>query len=120
MALTEVVETIFQENLKKQQNNPEEEVGAFIQDRSTSTKDKVVLFQTVFGQNTKPKKDYSWFYLPRKLFRNTQEIKTNFDEAMEKSCKASTAFKACFQNYAIGALFRNEKKLGAIISKSKL
>ena len=37
MALTEVAETIFQENLNQEQNNPEEEVGAFIQDRSTST-----------------------------------------------------------------------------------
>ena len=50
MALTEVVETIFQENLNQGQNNPEKEVWAFIQDRSTSTKDKVVSFWKVVGQ----------------------------------------------------------------------
>ena len=59
MALTEVAETIFQDNLNQELNNQEEEVGASIQDRSTSTKDKVVPFRTVLGQTTKPKKDYS-------------------------------------------------------------
>ena len=53
MALTEVAETIFQENLNQEKNNPEEEV-----DRSTSTKDKVVPFQKNVGQNIKPKKTY--------------------------------------------------------------
>ena len=31
MALTEVAETIFQENLNQEKNNPEEEVGALQQ-----------------------------------------------------------------------------------------
>ena len=44
MALTKVAETIFQENLNQEQNNPEEEVRASFQDRSTSTKDNVVPF----------------------------------------------------------------------------
>ena len=59
MALTEVAETIFQENLNQEQNNPEEEVWAFIQDRSTSTNDKVVPFRKVVDQKIKLKKDYS-------------------------------------------------------------
>ena len=99
----------------------EKEVGASIRDRTTSPTDKVVPFQTTLGQTTKPKKDYSLgFIFPGNGVEIHKEIKKIFDEEMEKSCKASPAFKACFQNCAIGALFRNEKKLGAIISKTKL
>ena len=60
------------------------------------------------------------FVFPGNCVKIHKEIKKIFEEEMEKSCKASTTFKACFENCAIGALFRNEKKLGAIISKTKL
>ena len=99
----------------------EKEVRASIQDRTISPTDKVVPFQTTLGQTTKPKKDYSLgFVFPGNCVEIHKEIKKIFNEEMEKSCKTSPAFKACFQNCAIGALFRNEKKLGAIISKTKL
>jgi hypothetical protein len=49
-----------------------------------------------------------------------KDIKKIFDEELEKNCKASPTFKACFENCAIGPLFRNEKKIGAIISKTKI
>ena len=121
MALTEVAETIFQDNLNQELNNQEEEVGASIQDRTISPTDKVVPFQTTLGQTTKPKKDYSLgFVFPGNCVEIHKEIKQIFNEEMEKSCKASPALKTCLQNCAIGALFCNEKKLGAIIAKSKL
>ena len=122
MALSEVTESIFQYNLQPDQNIQDKEVGASIQNRTTSPTDKVVVsFQTTLDQTTKPKKDYSLgFVFPGNCVEIHKEIKKIFDEEMEKSCKASPTFKACFQNCAIGALFRNEKKLGAIISKTKL
>ena len=56
MALNEVAERIFQDHLQPDQNMQEKEVGASIQDRTTSPTDKVVSFQTTLGQTTKPEK----------------------------------------------------------------
>ena len=96
-------------------------VGTSIKEGIISPKDKVVSFQITLDQTTKPKKDYFLgFVFPGNCVEIHKEIKKIFDEEMEKSCKASTTFKACFQNCAIGALFRNEKKLGANIFKTKL
>ena len=44
MALSEIAESIFQDNLQPDQNMQEKEVGASIQDRTTSPTDEVVLF----------------------------------------------------------------------------
>ena len=121
MALDEVAESIFQDHLKPDQNKQEKEVGTSIKEGIISPTDKVVSFQTTLDQTTKPKKDYFLgFVFPGNCVEIHKEIKKIFDEEMEKSCKASPTFKACFQNCATGALFRNEKKLGAIISKTKL
>ena len=57
LALTEVAENIFQYNLNLEPNNQEEEFRASIQDRSTSTKDKVVPFWNSSWSKHKPKKD---------------------------------------------------------------
>ena len=119
MVLDEAAEDTFKDHLKPDQN--EKETGTSIRERIISPKDKVVSFQTTLDQITKPKKDYSLgFVFPGNCVEIHKEIKKIFEEEMEKSCKASTTFKACFENCAIGALFRNEKKLGAIISKTKL
>ena len=56
MALSEVAESVFQDNFNPEQKYQEEEVGAIIRDRNTSPKDKVVPFRTILGQTTKPKK----------------------------------------------------------------
>ena len=56
MALNEVAENIFQDHLQPDQNMQEEEVGASIQERTTSPTDKVVSFQTTLGQTPKPQK----------------------------------------------------------------
>ena len=73
------------------------------------------------NNNLNPKKILlSWFCFSRKLCRNTQRNKADFQRRNGKELQSMPAFKACFQNCAIGALFRNEKKLGAIISKTKL
>ena len=111
MALNEVAESIFQDHLQPDQNTQEKEVGASIKERTISTTDKVVSFQTALGQTTEPKKDYSLgFVFPGNCVEIHKEIKQIFNEEMEKSCKASPAFSACFQNCAFGALFRNGKK----------
>ena len=79
MALSEVAESIFQDNLQPDKNMQEKEVGASIQNRTISPTDKVVPFKTTLGQTTKPKKKLlSWFCFSRKLCRNTQRIKTDF------------------------------------------
>ena len=99
-------------NLNQEQNQTEEKVGASIRDRSTSTKDEVVPFRKFVGQNRKPnKKDCSLgFIFPDNCVEVQKEIKATFDEETEKAFNASKAFKACFGNYAIGALFWKEKK----------
>ena len=105
---------------KKPQPRAEPSRGKLsIQDWSTSTKDKVVPF---VGQNIKPnKKDYSLgFIFPGNCVKVQKEIKATFDEETKKAYNASKAFKACFGNYAIGALFRKEKKPRALISRNKL
>ena len=56
MALSEIAESIFQDNLQPDQNIQEKAVGASIQDRTISPTDKVLSFQTTLGQTTKPKK----------------------------------------------------------------
>ena len=110
MALTEVAETIFQENLNQERNNPEEEVGVLIQETSTSTKHKVVPSRKSCVQNIKPNQDYSLgFIFPGNCVEIHKEIKTIFDEEMKKMCNSSKTFKVCFQNYAIVALFEMKK-----------
>ena len=95
--------------------------GTSIRERIISPTDKVVAFQTTLDQTTKPKKDYSLgFVFPGNCVEIHKDIKKIFDEELEKNCKASPTFKACFENCAIGPLFRNEKKIGAIISKTKI
>jgi hypothetical protein len=59
-------------------------------------------------------------FFPENRVKVQKEIKATFDKETEKAYNASKAFKACFGNYAIGALFRKEKKPGALISRSKL
>ena len=121
ISLDEVAESTFQDHLKSDQNKQEKEIGTSIKEGIISPTDKVVPFQTTLDQTTKPKKDYSLgFVFPGNCVEIHKEIKKIFEEEMEKNCKASATFKACFENCAIGARFRNEKKLVAIISKTKL
>ena len=103
MALHDVTESIFQYNLQPDQNMQEKEVEASIQDRTISPTDKVVPFQTTLGQTTKPqKKDSSHgFVFPGNCVEIHKEIKKIFNEEMEKSCKTSPSFKACFKNCAM-------------------
>ena len=119
MVLDEAAEDNFQEHLKPDQN--ERETGTSIRERIISPTDKVVSFQTTLDQTTKLKKDYFLgFVFPGNCVEIHKAIKKIFDEELEKNCKASPTFKACFENCAIGPLFRNEKKIGAIISKTKI
>ena len=120
LALTEVAETLFAESLMSDKTRTEETDGT-LQKRITSPKDKVGKSLNSDCQNTKPNKDYSLdFVFPGNCIEVQREIKDIFDEEMKKACNSSKVFKDCFSNCAIGALFRNEKKLGALISKSKL
>ena len=49
-----------------------------------------------------------------------KDIQNIFDEEYRKACLSSHISQQCFNNTKIGAAFRNEKKLGTLISKSKL
>jgi len=71
--------------------------------------------------NNKPTKDFSLgLIFPGECFELKKDIQNIFKEEFTKSCNSSKSFKDCFATSTIGALFKNEKKMGAIISKSKL
>ena len=119
LALTEVAENIFQYNLNQEPNNQEEEFRASIQDRSTSTKDKVVPFWNSSWSKHKPKKDcFLGFIFPGNCVEIQKEIKTIFDEELEKVAKLHYYSKPVSRTVQL-VLSRNEKKLGAIVQKSK-
>ena len=89
-----------------------------------SPKDKVVTFSKTNGPLSKQEKskiDYSLgLVLPGECQELKKDIQSIFVEEKEKCCSLSTTFKACFNDMKIAALFKNEKKLGALISKTKL
>ena len=91
---------------------------------TTSPKDKVVTFSKTngpFSKQEKSKIDYSLgLVLPGECQELKKDIQSIFEEEKKKSCNLSTTFKDCFSHMKISALFKNEKKLGALITKSKL
>ena len=91
-------------------------------DGKISATDKVVPFGQFHGpQKQKPNTDFSLgFVFPGECYGLKKDIKNIFDEEYAKACQTSTSFKQCFERCKIGAIFKNEKKLGALICKSKL
>ena len=125
MVLIEVAEEIFRDHLLNtdpDQNKAEGDLRDKCKDGKTSSTDKVVPFGQFHGpQKQKPNKDFSLsFVFPGEIYELKKDIKNIFDEEFSRACQTSTSFKQCFENCNIGALFKNEKKLGALISKSKL
>ena len=67
------------------------------------------------------KKNYSLgFVLPGECYEVKKDIINIFDEEFKKACNISRSFQECFKDFKVGAIFKNEKKIGAVISKSKL
>ena len=60
------------------------------------------------------------FVLPGEFFELKTDILSIFNEEQQRSCRKSRKFKECFGEKKIVALFKNEKKIGALITKSKL
>ena len=91
---------------------------------TTSPKDKVVTVSKTngpFSKQEKSKIDYSLgLVLPGECQELKKDIQSIFEEEMEKHANFSTTFKDCFSHSKISALFKNEKKLGALITKTKL
>ena len=96
---------------------------------TTSPIDKVVTFSKTNGPFSKQEKsnsdyshsDYSLgLVLPGECQELKKDIQSIFAEEMEKHSNLSTTFKDCFSHSKISALFKNEKKLGALITKTKL
>ena len=74
-----------------------------------------------YTKEEKPCIDFSLgFVLPGECHQLKKDISTILQEEKKKSCKRSQYFKDCFEEIKIDALFKNEKKLGALITKSKI
>ena len=124
-AITEVGEAIFDNhfNTSNQDRSKEvEDLRETIKDGKTPTTDKVVPFGKLPGLKSKKSNiDFSLgFVLPGECYELKKDIQNIFDEEYRKASTSSSSFQQCFNNTKIGALFRNEKKIGDLISKSKL
>ena len=88
----------------------------------SSLADKVGQFgQLSVLKNKTSSKDFSLgFIFPGECQEVKKVIQNIFGKEYRKACLSSYTFQQCFNNTKIGAAFRNEKKLGALISKSKL
>ena len=124
MALIEIAEEIFSRRLNEEPTIMEESRLVVSGNTTISPKDKVVTFSKTNGPRSKQEKskiDYSLgLVLPGECQELKKDIQSIFVEEKEKCCSLSTTFKACFNDMKIAALFKNEKKLGALISKTKL
>ena len=123
--ITEVGEAIFDNHFNTSNQDRSKEVENLretFKDGKTSTTDKVVPFGKLPGLKSKKSNiDFSFgFVLPGECYELKKDIQNIFDEEYRKACISSSSFQQCFINTRIGALFRNEKKLGDLISKSKL
>ena len=111
-------------NSTRELSKKKEDLGALFRDGDISPTDKVVHSEYSLvpkNANNKPTKDFSLgLIFPGECFELKKDIQNIFKEEFTKSCNSSKSFKDCFETSTIGALFKNEKKLGAIISKSKL
>ena len=91
--------------------------------KSVISPDKVsknTLFRNSETQ-TKAEVDYSLgFVFPGECHEVKQKIQDIFNQEMLVACNKSKVFSECFKNTPVGALFLNEKKLGTLISISKL
>ena len=126
-ALIEVGEEMFNDHLinsTRELSKKKEDLGALFRDGDISPTDKVVHSEYSLvpkNANNKPTKDFSLgLIFPGECFELKKDIQNIFKEEFTKSCNSSKSFKDCFATSTIGALFKNEKKMGAIISKSKL
>ena len=72
-------------------------------------------------QKKKSTKDYSLgCVFPGECYELKKDIQNIFKEELDKACQRSSSFRQCFEDTKVAAIFCNEKKLGALISKSKL
>ena len=124
LALIEIAEEIFSRRLNEEPTIMEESRLVVSGNTTISPKDKVVTFSKTNGPRSKQEKskiDYSLgLVLPGECQELKKDIQSIFVEEKEKCCSLSTTFKDCFNDMKIAALFKNEKKLGALISKTKL
>ena len=122
-ALEELAEETFQDHLASSiPNQTEEDPRGIVKIGTILPKDKVGFFDHLTEpQNKKPTKDYSLGCIfPGECYGFRKDIQDIFKEALDKACQRSSIFQQCFAVVKVGAIFRNEKKLGALVSKSKL
>ena len=119
MALTEVAETIFQENLNQEQNDQEKDVGAFIQDRSTSTKDKVVPFRTVFGQTQNQKKIILLVLSSQEIvWKYTNRSRLSLTKKWRKVAKLQKPLKLVSRTMQLVLFFEMKKSLEQLFQRA--
>ena len=116
-AISDLEEKVFQDHLHtsdREQNKAEAEGETYdnIKNGKTSPTDKVKSFKQLSrSKKTKCIKDYSLgCVFPGECYEIKQDIQNIFEAEYKKACLTSH----------IGAVFNNEKNLGALISKSKL
>ena len=118
-------EEIFQDHLITSDREQTKAMGDLkdnIKDGKISSTDKVVPFeQSPHFKNQKSTTDFSLdFIFPGECYEIRKDIQNIFDEEYKKACLSSTTFQQCFSKAHIEALFRNEKKVGDLITTSKL
>ena len=121
MALIEVGEEMFNDHLinsTRELSKKKEDVWALFRDGDISPTDKVV--KSEISLVPKIKTYFLGLIFPGDCFELKKDIQNIFKEEFTKSCNSSKSFKDCFETSTIGALFKNEKQLGEVISKSKL
>ena len=57
------------------------------------------------------------FIFPGEFHEIKKGIEYIFDKEFTRTCHTSFNFQQCSKNYKVGPLFKNEKKLGALVSK---
>ena len=122
-ALEELAEETFQDHLASSiPNQTEEDPRGIVKIGTILPKDKVGFFDHLTEpQNKKPTKDYSLGCIfPGECYGFRKDIQDIFKEELEQACQRSSIFQQCFAEVKVGAIFRNEKKLRALVSKSKL
>ena len=123
-AIIEVAEETFSNNLGEEPTTMEGNFPVALEEMTTSPINKVgskTNQMVSYTKQEKPQVVFSLgFVLPGECFELKKDILSIFNEEQQRSCRKSRKFKECFGEKKIVALFKNEKKIGALITKSKL
>ena len=110
LALPEVAETIFQENLNQKLNQTEKRSGLLSGTGTLQQKIRLYVFESLMVKTQNQKKTILLVLSPQEVATNCK--KKSKPSLMKKWTKLATTetFKACFSNFATGVLISRSKK----------